>query len=198
MAAHSTRRDFLDFLRRQCSHVVEENAEGLVVHDEELGAIPVVATEAEWEEYRVGCAEWDTHPLSLMGIHLDEALANIHFRGLSHAGIVIDRGGFTWAQYVTVHQQARKVKREFHAYVNDSWFMRELGLDEEHGDIWVEGRRRIPLTGSDEQWVACARNYQGTEHSEYLLMLMALDELLDRSQNPVCVAVSGEGFAIPR
>ncbi|WP_150114458.1 hypothetical protein [Corynebacterium oculi] len=211
MRAAEIKAGFRDYLNRRWAQepIMVETPEGLAVRDDELGLIPVAGSDAQWEEYWRGCSRADPHPFSLMAVHLDEALAIIEFREYQHPGIVAEPGGFHATQYVTLSQRAEKIKREFCAYVNESWFLREMGMapgkNEEGGlieqpqEIWVAGDPRIALVGSAADWVECASRHSGAEHSEYLLMLMALDEALDgiaeRGEAPQAMRVSGAGFA---
>lgn len=212
MKAAEIKAGFRDFLNNKWNSRIgmEQTPEGLAVREERHGLIPVAGTDAEWEEYWRSCARDDSHPFSLMAVHMDEAVAIIEFREYHHPGIVVRRGGFHAAQYIAPSQQAAKIKREFCAYVNESWFLRECGiapgkedgaLIEAQQEIWVAGTCSVPLVGRVADWIACAERYSGTEHSEYLLMLMALDELLDeweaRGEMPRQIAVGGEGFSVP-
>lgn len=203
-------RDYLN-LPGRARVIMEESAEGPAVRVAGRGLVPVIGSSEEWEEYWSRCARTDPCPFSLMAVHLDEAVASLEFGGYRHPGIAVAQGGFRPTHRRTPSQRAAKIKREFCAYVNQSWFLRELGMAEQavnHSSliepparIWVAGAPRIPLVGSVAGWVECARRYSGTEYSEYLLMLMALDELLDavagNGETPRSIRVSGAGFSLP-
>lgn len=90
-----------NFSQRSSIHIVRDGSEIAVDLSYYDGAddpciVSICLTDAEWIEYYEACQQYDEDPLSLMAVHLDEAVYIAVERQHKHTEkIVLDSAGFT-------------------------------------------------------------------------------------------------------